>query len=161
MSLRLYLNRLDEWPGFGGLEGPVRRAVKAALATGGEAGQATAGKAGPAAGAEASRGEISVTFLPDAEMRELHRRFLGREATTDVLAFQLGEAGELLGDVYVGPEAAARSAEALGIPAREELLRLVIHGVLHLLGHEHPEGEDRVQSPMFRVQEEVLRRLRP
>jgi probable rRNA maturation factor len=61
--------------------------------------------------------------------------------------------------VYVAPEVAARTAAELGISEEEELVRLVVHGILHLLGHDHPEGDDRYASPMFRLQEELVGRL--
>jgi len=56
----------------------------------------------------------------------------------------------------VGADQARRQAEALGVPLREELARLAIHGVLHVLGHDHPEGDDRFASPMYVLQERLL-----
>lgn len=100
--------------------------------------------------------EISVALLGDEEMRALNHRYLGKDATTDVLAFGLGEGDELVGDVYLGFEQARRQAEELGIALEEELARLAIHGALHVLGHDHPEGEERVRSAMFALQERLL-----
>ncbi len=144
MSLSLHLNRLEEWEGGRRLEPLLRRAVAETLA---------------AAGAPEA-GELSVTLLSNEEMRELNRRYRREDRPTDVLAFDLGE-GDLLGDVYLGAETAARNAAERGVPSDEELVRLVVHGVLHLLGHDHPEGQDRYDSPMFRLQEEVIARLEP
>ena len=62
-----------------------------------------------------------------------------------------------MGDIYLGFEQAKRQASELDVPLYEELLRLVIHGTLHVLGHEHSEGANRVQSEMFLKQEELLR----
>jgi rRNA maturation RNase YbeY len=104
-------------------------------------------------------GEIEVSFVAEDVIRELNRRYLNQSGSTDVIAFDLGDGAELIGDVYIAPEVAARNAEELGIPEAEELIRLVIHGVLHLLGHDHPEGETRLASPMFRLQEELVQRL--
>lgn len=142
MPLRLHLNRLEAWEFAAGLEPVLRRAATETLR---------------AAGAPAE-GEISVTLLPLDEMRDLHRRYRGEDRPTDVLAFDLG-GGALLGDVYVAPDVAASNAAEHGVPPEQELVRLVVHGVLHLLGHEHPEGEERYGSPMFRLQEEVVARL--
>lgn len=104
--------------------------------------------------------EISLALLPDEEMRRLSRRFLGKDRTTDVLAFALSEGGgPTVGDIYLGYEQALRQAEDLGVPLREELARLAIHGTLHVLGHDHPEGPDRADSPMFRLQERLLGEL--
>lgn len=94
-------------------------------------------------------------------MRQLNARWTGRREATDVLAFALpGPRGSLAGDVYICPWVAGREAEARGIPLREELRRLVVHGVLHVLGYDHPEGERRMLSPMWRRQERYLRSAR-
>ncbi len=103
--------------------------------------------------------EISVALLADDDMRELNRRYLGKDGPTDVLSFTLGDAKETVGDVYVGFEQARRQAKDLGVPLREELARLAIHGTLHVLGHDHPEGPEREQSAMFTLQERLLRDL--
>lgn len=102
---------------------------------------------------------ISLTLVSDARMRGLNRRHLGRNRPTDVIAFSLPSAGAITGDIYVAPDAARRSAAAHGVTVREELLRLVVHGVLHALGHDHPEGEGRTRSAMWRRQERLVRRL--
>lgn len=104
---------------------------------------------------------LSISFVGRARMRALNRRWRGKRAPTDVLAFALtGPGGALAGDVYICPWVAARQAGALGVPLTEELTRLVIHGVLHVLGHDHPEGAGRTASPMWRRQERYLRGLR-
>lgn len=104
--------------------------------------------------------EISVTFLTDAEIRELNRHYLERDRPTDVMAFSLYDEGEpVLGDVYIGFSQAAEQALEREIPLWEELTRLTVHGVLHVLGYDHPE-EDREESEQFRRQEELLRRIR-
>lgn len=93
-------------------------------------------------------------------MIELHRRYLGRDTTTDVIAFPLYSAGEPpLGDIYIGYEQALRQAAAVGVTPDEELARLAIHGTLHVLGYEHPRGRDREQSGMWEVQERIVRRV--
>lgn len=102
-------------------------------------------------------GELSLTFMNDEEIQALNQEYLGKDQPTDVIAFALQEAGDpLMGDVYVGYEQAQRQAEELGVGLLEELLRLAIHGTLHVLGHGHPEGPERMESPMFRRQEELL-----
>lgn len=101
-------------------------------------------------------GEISVTFVEASRIAALNRAHLGRSSPTDVLAFNLETPEAPLGDVYVCPDVARRSAAALGLPLRQELLRLVIHGVLHVVGYDHPEDADREESDMFRRQEKIL-----
>lgn len=103
---------------------------------------------------------LSVTFVSDARMRRLNARYLGRRERTDVIAFGLTPAGgPVAGDIYIAPGAARAFAAHHGVPVREELLRLVVHGVLHVLGHDHPRGGDRVRSPMWRRQESLVRAL--
>lgn len=135
----LHLNRLDETAGVG--EDLLRRAARAALES----------------ARRPARGEVSVTFLPPEEIARLNREYLDRDGPTDVVAFDLGDE-ELLGDVYVCPEMAERGAREAGVELREELARLVVHGVLHVLGHDHPEDDGRWSSPMFRLQERLVRR---
>lgn len=109
-----------------------------------------------AEGVEAA--EISVALVGDAEIAALNQEYLDHEGPTDVISFHLHDRGEPpLGDVYVGVDQAARQAAGFGAPADEEVLRLAVHGTLHVLGYEHPEGEDRADSPMFARQEALLR----
>ncbi len=104
--------------------------------------------------------EVSVTLLDDEKISALNREYLQKDGPTDVIAFSLHASGDpVLGDVYLGYEQARRQADELGIPLDEELLRLAIHGTLHVLGHEHPEGKDRGESEMYRTQEELLSRV--
>ncbi|MFV2006093.1 MAG: rRNA maturation RNase YbeY [Longimicrobiales bacterium] len=101
--------------------------------------------------------ELSVTLQSDADIAGLNTEYLSREGPTDVIAFALHEAGEpVLGDVYVGYGRAVAQAEERGIPLREELARLTIHGVLHVLGHDHDDGAGRERSEMYRMQEALL-----
>jgi probable rRNA maturation factor len=104
--------------------------------------------------------EISVALVGDAEIAALNEQYLDHEGPTDVISFHLHDRGEPpLGDVYVGVEQAARQAAGFGASADEEVLRLAVHGTLHVLGYEHPEGEGRTGSPMFVRQEALLREL--
>lgn len=106
----------------------------------------------------AANAEISIAFLDDAAITELNEEWLGREGPTDVISFGLGEA-PLVADIYISVETARRNAEQYGVTSREELLRLVVHGVLHAAGYDHPDDEDRAGSEMFRLQERLLARL--
>jgi probable rRNA maturation factor len=122
----------------------VRRVVRAVLA--GERREAT----------------VSVTFLGPVRMQALNRAYLGHDRPTDVIAFGLGQPnGSVVGDVYVCRAIAAREATRRGIPLRQELVRLVVHGTLHVLGWEHPEDESRVRAPMWRRQERYVGRFAP
>lgn len=101
---------------------------------------------------------LSIALVSNTTIARLNRRFLGHRGPTDVISFTLPGPGGDAGDIYVAPTVARAAAAALGIPAREEILRLVVHGVLHVLGHDHPDGEARLRSAMWRRQEAILRR---
>ena len=106
-----------------------------------------------------SAGEISLTLLGDDAVRELNKGYLGKDHPTDVISFSLGDGAELLGDIYVGMPQARRQAAELGVDLNEELVRLAIHGVLHVLGHDHPEGPERERCPMYALQEAYLKSI--
>lgn len=110
--------------------------------------------------AERREGLISVTFLGRDSMRRLNAAHKGHDEPTDVLTFALdGPPGQVLGDVYICPWVARREAGARGIPLRQELIRLIVHGTLHAVGREHPEGPERTRSPMWRRQERYVEEL--
>ena len=103
---------------------------------------------------------ISIAFVSDRRIAELNARHLRHRGPTDVISFGFAptaKGGPVVGDVYIAPAVARRNALAHGGGVREELLRLVVHGVLHVLGHDHPDGETRYSSPMWRRQERLLR----
>lgn len=105
---------------------------------------------------------LSITFVGRAAMSELNRRYLRHHGATDVISFGLqrsGKRGAVIGDIYICPEVARDNAKRQGVPIAEEVLRLVVHGTLHVLGHHHPTGESRTTSPMWRRQERILARV--
>jgi probable rRNA maturation factor len=105
---------------------------------------------------------LSITFVGRATMSQLNHRYLGHHGPTDVISFgldRIGKRGAVVGDVYICAEVAQENARRQDIPAGEELLRLVVHGTLHVLGHDHPTGEGRTTSRMWRRQERILARV--
>lgn len=103
---------------------------------------------------------LAVELVSEKRMRELNRRFRGRDVATDVLSFPGGEddpPGEArhLGDIAIAVGTAARQAHSAGHSLRRELERLVLHGYLHLLGYDH-ETDD---GAMLRVERRLDRRL--
>jgi probable rRNA maturation factor len=103
---------------------------------------------------------VSITFLGPVRMRRLNREYRGHDRPTDVLAFTLAQPnGPPLGDVYVCAAVAAREARARALPVREELIRVVVHGTLHALGLDHPDGPARERSAMWRRQERYVEAL--
>ncbi len=109
---------------------------------------------------ERRKAEISVTFISGPAIRKLNREWLGHDCVTDVITFPLpAPDGSLVGDVYICPAFARPQAKEHGVSLREELVRLVIHGTLHVLGYTHPEGANRLRSAMWRRQERYLKAL--
>lgn len=108
-----------------------------------------------------SRAMLSITFVSARSSAQLNRRHLGHSGPTDVITFALGAApdGTVIGDIYICADVARKQAKAHGVGIREELARLVVHGTLHACGWEHPEDESRMKSPMWRRQEQLLRRF--
>ena len=89
--------------------------------------------------------ELSISFVTEDEIADLHRRYLQQDGPTDVLSFPLDdEVGEdglrMLGDVVIAPAVAARNNPD---DPGSELRLLLVHGILHLLGHDHMEQADR------------------
>jgi len=106
--------------------------------------------------------ELSILLCGDEEIRELNRVYRNKDRATDVLSFaqQEGPAGhlhpEILGDVVISLPTALRQAERRGVALMEEVLFLLVHGVLHLLGHEHVGVSSSVGRAMRKEQDRLL-----
>lgn len=131
------------------------------------AAQATLGQAGAPPSAE-----LTIVVASDGRVRDLNRQFLGEDAPTDVLSFPSApdsgpdqraefvtapEASAYLGDVIISYPRARAQAEAAGHPVEAELQLLAVHGVLHLLGYDHLEADEKAR--MWAIQGQVLRSL--
>lgn len=102
---------------------------------------------------------LSIAFVSRRTIAGMNRRHLGHHGDTDVITFALGRptpAAPLVGDIYVAPDVVREQARRWRVPVREELARVVVHGVLHAIGHEHPDGEGREHSRMWKRQERWL-----
>ena len=94
--------------------------------------------------------EVSVSFLNNAQIRELNREHRGKDIETDVLSFPMGENGvydidpdtgaQVLGDIVISMPKAMEQAEAFGHSLRREVGFLTVHSMLHLLGYDHENG---------------------
>jgi len=109
---------------------------------------------------------VELTLLEAPAMQRLNRRATGRRGLTDVVAFALPQPdGSIVGDVYLCPAVAEDwlGTTGNGKPTtddlRLELIRLMVHGTLHVVGYDHPEGRGRMRSTMWRRQERYVRRL--
>jgi len=111
--------------------------------------------------APAALGELTIVLTGDAEIRRLNRRFRGKDAPTDVLSFRFsdgGDAGEPFGDVIISLETAARQARAYRGRLEDEVLRLLVHGTLHVCGYDHRER--RAAARMHALTRGLLRRAK-
>jgi probable rRNA maturation factor len=88
--------------------------------------------------------ELSINIIGDSQMRELNRKYRGIDRTTDVLSFPQSEGPDftLLGDILISIETAERHSKSYGVTLHEELKKLIIHGILHLLGHDHKKKKE-------------------
>ena len=106
--------------------------------------------------------DLSIVLTDDAQIQALNRDYRGYDKPTDVLSFEAHErdpeTGTLyLGDIIISMERAAAQAEQGGHLLLAEIQLLVVHGVLHLLGHDHAEAEEKAK--MWNDQAEILARL--
>lgn len=85
---------------------------------------------------EKAKGEVNLILVGDKEIHRLNKKFRKKDKPTDVLAFPMGEEG-ILGDIAISTETTKRNAKHYGVSYKQELKRLVIHGVLHLVGYDH------------------------
>jgi probable rRNA maturation factor len=106
--------------------------------------------------------DMTIVLTDDAQLHELNREFLGVDAPTDVLSFPASESDPetgtpYLGDILISVPRATEQALVVGHSVEAEVQLLVVHGTLHLLGHDHAEAEEKAR--MWAAQAEVLSRL--
>ena len=104
--------------------------------------------------------QLSVLIVDDHEIHQINREYLGKDRPTNVISFamQEGEGSgiqpELLGDVVVSAETAARDASDAGVYFDSELYFLLLHGILHLLGYDHTTDDEKVK--MWQLQSKIV-----
>jgi probable rRNA maturation factor len=106
--------------------------------------------------------DLTIVLTDDAQLHELNKEYLHVDAPTDVLSFPSDQTdpetgARYLGDILISVERAAAQAAAAGHVAQAEVQLLVVHGVLHLLGHDHAEPEEKAR--MWQAQAEILAKL--
>jgi len=107
-------------------------------------------------------GDLSIVLTDDSQLRELNRNFRAVDAPTDVLSFPASETDPetnrpYLGDVIISVPRAGEQALDAGHALKAEAQLLVVHGTLHLLGHDHADAEEK--SRMWNAQTEILARI--
>jgi len=106
--------------------------------------------------------ELSIVLTDDVRLQQLNREYLGIDAPTDVLSFPASETdpetgARYIGDILISLSQAQAQANTAGHPLESEVQLLVVHGVLHLLGHDHAEAEEKAR--MWKAQAEILANL--
>jgi probable rRNA maturation factor len=106
--------------------------------------------------------DMTIVLTDDAQLHELNREYLGVDAPTDVLSFPASESDPetgtpYLGDILISIPRAKQQAEASGHSVEDEVQLLVVHGTLHLLGHDHAEAAEKAR--MWKAQAEVMSAL--
>ena len=109
---------------------------------------------------------LSILLVDDAGIRELNRTWLGKDRPTNVISFAMQEgdgAGvqpDLLGDVVISADTAARDAAEAGVTVEHELYFLLLHGTLHLLGYDHERGSAAEARRMAERERELFAWIR-
>ncbi len=103
--------------------------------------------------------ELSVTFVDDKEMEELHIKWMDEPGTTDVLSFPMdmpegSDDAVTLGDIVIDPIVAANQAATAGHSTQHEIFILAAHGLLHILGYDHADKDE--EKIMFDLQEAIV-----
>jgi probable rRNA maturation factor len=112
--------------------------------------------------AQSLESDLSIILTDDSRLHELNLNYLGVDAPTDVLSFPASETdpetgARYIGDILISVPRAQAQADAAGHPLEAEVQLLVVHGVLHLIGHDHAEAEDKAR--MWKAQTEILKQL--
>ena len=105
--------------------------------------------------------ELSVTFVDDQEMEELHIKWMDEPGTTDVLSFPMDmpegkDDPVMLGDIVIDPIVAAQQAASAGHSTEHEIYILAAHGLLHILGYDHADKDE--EKVMFELQETIVKK---
>ena len=100
--------------------------------------------------------EVTVVFVPPKEIRRLNREFRAKDKVTDILSFA-AEDPESIGELVLCPDVIRRQGQSTGLGTRGELGYMLVHGVLHLLGHDHEIASERRR--MFALQDQLYSAL--
>ncbi len=109
--------------------------------------------------------EVSVSLVDDKTIQQLNRDWRGKDRPTDVLSFPIedeislpGYKYRVLGDIVISLPYAKKQAEEIGLTPKQEILRLLTHGILHLLGYDHETSEEEAKK-MFSLQDKIFNNL--
>lgn len=102
-------------------------------------------------------GDLSFFFLPDDELREINREFLKHDYNTDVIAFDYGTGGTISGEIYMSIDTIRANSSLYDNSVRDEILRVMLHGILHLAGYD--DGDDKGRKEMRRKEDYYLSKM--
>ncbi|HIP42449.1 MAG TPA: rRNA maturation RNase YbeY [Aquifex aeolicus] len=105
--------------------------------------------------------ELSIYITDDSEIQELNKVYRGKDSPTDVLSFPINEifnGYKILGDIVISQDTAERQAKEFGHTLEEEVRRLLVHGIIHLLGYDHEKGGEE-EKRFYSLESYVLSRL--
>jgi len=97
---------------------------------------------------------VSLALVNKEEMQKLNKKFRKKNKPTDVLSFELRE-GKVLGEIIICPEVVAENANKYGVSRKSEMLKVFVHGILHLCGYDHEKSEKEAEK-MEQKQEKYL-----
>lgn len=100
--------------------------------------------------------EFSIHIVGDQRMKALNNRYRNINKTTDVLSFATGGSQDL-GDIFISWPQIKRQAKEFGVPIREEFFRMMVHGILHLLGYDHKKAQEAQE--MLTLQEKLVNKI--
>ena len=107
-------------------------------------------------------GILEVTVVSKPTIKKLNKKFRGKNSITDVLSFSMVEGkvsiGPVLGEIYICYEQIIKQAKEFGVTSREEFNRMLVHGLLHLVGYDHVKDLDA--NKMFALQEKILSQVK-
>ena len=88
-------------------------------------------------------GNLKFILVNDEQIKEINSEFLEHDYTTDVISFDFESDEGITGEIYIGCETVRRNAELFNVTVREELCRVIVHGLLHLLGYDDKSEEEK------------------
>ncbi len=114
---------------------------------------------------EIKKGEISISFVSKEQMRMYNKQFRDKDESTDILSFVNEEDEEfitietepIVGDIVISLDDMLQNCEYFNVDRNNELIRLLVHGLLHLHGHDHATNE--MSEPMLQLQEEIVKKI--
>jgi probable rRNA maturation factor len=131
-----------DWPPQAALARVAEQALEAAVAEERLRRRPSARRSVAATADGSSRAELSLVFTDDAHIRELNRKYRGKDKPTNVLSFPQPARGPLLGDIVLSAGTVRREAELAEKPLEEHIAHLIIHGFLHLMGYDHEVDDE-------------------